>query len=235
MNGFNDHDNRIHKIAMGIMNKQRQPKQLRYFSYVHDRDGDIVLDLGDHATFIDAAIAAGKWISAHPYGVSVYTVRIVDRDRNSSTVWMAGRDYNRLMDVPECGAPDPSAPIDLYRSCSRPRDHEGYHANQGNAWPSAIDQDQQDDPRRDGESERGREISEGDEVTPQGPDVNDNDVYRDVVGTVTAVYRDAPVTVRVRFARYPHDLSAVFPIDSLLLLESANDRAAFAYIPGANR
>lgn len=62
--------------------------KMRYWVYKHDADDDITDDLGDFEELeeaIDAAVDQG--LSEDGYEK---TVRVVDRQAGSQTVWMAG-------------------------------------------------------------------------------------------------------------------------------------------------
>lgn len=61
----------------------------RYWAYVHDVDGELLDDLGDFGTFVEACEEAIAYVRLH---VDLKTtVRVIDRElQGGSTVWAIG-------------------------------------------------------------------------------------------------------------------------------------------------
>lgn len=72
----------------------------RYWVYVHDDEGDLVENIeppatldyndGDFLDFADAIDAAANWMWGHLILAQTHTIRIVDKHKDSVTVWLAG-------------------------------------------------------------------------------------------------------------------------------------------------
>lgn len=68
---------------------------MRYWVYAHDSEDEIVDDLDNHGTLDEAIAEAVDYLAGSTVSrLNGYTLRVVDTEADSTTVWIAGPGNN---------------------------------------------------------------------------------------------------------------------------------------------